>query len=240
MRKIILFFLTLCVINLSCEKVVNKPLYYSVTNDPLATGMNAVYIPSTGTYTMPVQVKFLSGYLGAPVALKLTGLPAGISGTPDTFSAAPNYTENFVFTINNIALGTYHATLTAYTPYQANKVYNFDLIVIPPDCSSLFLGAITGSNACSARSYTYTSTGSASGTSGTIVVNNFGGYGSGVNVPVTFNCDNGTVSIPSGNYGNGVTVQGSGWFNTTQMVINYTAANTPSGSADTCTASYTN
>jgi hypothetical protein len=72
-----------------------------------------------------------------------------------------------------------------------------------------------------------------------MVINNFGGYGSNVNVTVNLNCTNNTLTIPAGNYGNNTILSGTGTFTATSMTINYVATSTPLGFGETCTATLT-
>jgi len=239
MRKFVLFLLVAGLI-VSCDKTIKQPLNYSVTNDALATGVYDVYLPDSGAYTMPALVKFLSGYPSDSVKLVLTGLPAGITVTPDTFTAIPTYTANFVFNTNHTAHSTYPVTITAYTPTQNPMTFNFNLIVVPADAASLFWGNLSDSSACTARDYKYTATGVASGTKNTLIINNFGGYGTEVNVTVLFDEQNGTLTIPSQVCGNGSQLSGSGTFTENKMIINYSASSTPTNPAETCTAIFTN
>jgi hypothetical protein len=238
MKKIVSLLLPLCIIFAGCTKNIKRRLYYSVSTYPDST-LDNVYITDSGTYTMPIQVKFLSGNIIDGVSLSLSGLPANVTVTPDSFSALPSYTQNFVFTANYARQGTYPITLTAYTQTAGYQKFTFNLTVVPIDAASLFWSHLSGANACTARNYTFNATGSSSGTVNNLVINNFGGYGQSVNVNVIFNVDNGTLSIPAGNYGNGTVLSGSGTFTTTAMTINYTATSTPAGNAETCTETFT-
>src|SRR6185295_5259867 len=107
----VLLLFTFCTVIVSCDKQLKTPLNYNVTNDALQEGVFDIYIPDSGTYDMAVLVKFLSGYIGDKVKLRLTGVPANVTVTPDTFIGAPTYTEHFIFTGHKAALGTYHLTL---------------------------------------------------------------------------------------------------------------------------------
>jgi len=236
MKKNILYFLALCVISLSCSKTVPVSLIYSVTdiyNKPLQN----VYIPDSGTYSLQVNVNFLQGNTDDSVRLTFRGLPANVWVTPDTFTQKPSFTTSFVFTTNNAAVGSYPISIVAYTPTTGNTTYNFNLVIQPDNCATLFSGALSGSDACSSGGYTFGSTGTAG--AGALTINNFGGYGTNTNAYAVFNCDNDSLYIASQNIGNGVTLQGAGTFNANSMVIYYTATNIPSGGNATCTVTYT-
>lgn len=222
----------------SCTKSVRKSLHYSVTNDANDSVFQDVYIPYTGTYDMKVKVKFLEGYLGDDkVTLILTGLPARVKVTPDTFVGIPSYVADFVFKGDTATQGVYAATMTAYTDVGLPQAYNFNIHVIPPDCAGMYWNSLTGKSACTSRSYSHAATGTTGGTN-VLMVNNFGGYGTTCNVKVVFNCNNDSLSIPYADYGNGVKLQGKGIFNADSMVINYTASTTPTGGPETCTLTY--
>lgn len=240
MRKIVLFSVTFCILFASCNKMQKQPLNYTVTNDALATGFFDVYIPDTGNYNLATLVKFMNGYPDDSVMLVFSGLPAGVKVIPDTFSAVPTYTENFVVYTKNMAHGTYPVTLTAYTPTQiAPRVYNFNMVVVPADAAALFFGSLSDSNACTARNYKFSATGTSGGSKNVLVINNFGGYGTNVNVTVYLNEQTDSLLIPNQVCGNGSTVSGYGTFTESKMVIYYTATSTPTNPAETCTSIYT-
>lgn len=241
MHKIVLILLTSCVLFVGCTKLQKQPLNYTVTNDAQVTGVYDIYLPDTGTYTMSALVKFLSGYPEDSIMLVFTGLPSGIKVSPDTFSAVPTYTENFTFYTNHMALGTYPVSLLAYTPTQYGaRTYTMNLVVVPANAASLFFGSLSDSNACTARNYKFSATGSSGGATNALTINNFGGYGTNVNVTVYLDETNGTLNIPTQVCGNGSTVSGSGTYTLNKMVINYTASSTPTNPAETCTSIYTN
>lgn len=237
MKKVILLFLALCVISVSCYKSVPGALTYSVNiaND---STVHDIYMASTGTYDLAMQVKYLAGYAEDPVTISLAGLPAGIKVATDTFTGVPTYTVHFILKDSNMAYGTYPVTLNCYTPTMGARAYNFNINVIPPDCGVSLGGTLSGSNVCSARSYNYTSTVTSGGVN-KIVVNNFGGYGTNVNVVVNLDCINNTIRIDSLNYGNNTVLYGTGTFTSTGMTINYTATSTNLGFSESCTATYT-
>lgn len=238
MRKIVLVFLV-GVLMASCDKTQKQPVNYSVTNDAQATGLFDVYIPDSGTYTMPLLVKFLSGYPEDSIKLVYTGLPNGITVTPDTFSAVPTYSTEFVFHTHNMAHGTYPVSLTAYTPTQFAKTYNFNVTVVASDAASIFWGPLNDSNTCTARTYKHAAIGAQSPYKNILVINNFGGYGPTVNLNVIFDQQHNTLSIPEQACGNGSMVSGSGTYTDSKMIITYSATSTPTNPAETCTSIFT-
>ncbi len=238
MQKIILFFLA-TLFAASCAKQVKQPLSYTVTNDMKDSVMGNVYIPDTGNYAMKVRVKFMSGYQGDNVKLVITGMPANISVTPDTFVSTPTYDKDFVFRSMGATAGSvYPVTITAYTETVIPKSYNFNIIVIPADCASLFWGNLTGYSTCTTRTFAHPSTGISTGTLNTLVMNNFGGYGTNCNVDVALHCINNTVTIPKAYYGNGVILSGSGTFTADSMIIDYFAESVPTGGSENCRVIY--
>jgi len=234
MKKIALILVPLLLIIGSCSKTINQKLIYRVTTYPDST-LNNIYIPDSGAYTLPIEVQFLSGNISDGVILSISGLPANVTVTPDSFSGKPSYIENFVFTSKNAARGTYPISITAYTPTTGTQTFKMNVTVIPNDCASLFWGTLSGSNACSARDYTFTATGANTYVTNSLTINNFGGYGSGVNVNVLFNGDHDSLSIPLANYGNGTILSGVGTFTSNTMIIYYTATSTPAGIPESCT-----
>ena len=237
MKKVILLFLALCVISVSCYKSVPGALTYSVNIEKDST-VHDIYMNSTGTYDLAMQVKYLAGYAEDPVTISLAGLPAGIKVATDTFTGVPTYTVHFILKDSNMAYGTYPVTLNAYTGTMGSRAYNFNIIVIPPDCGLSLLGTLRGSNVCTSRNYTYTST-VTSGGNNKIIVNNFGGYGTNVNVTVNLDCTKNTIKIDSLNYGNNTVLYGTGSFTATGMIINYIATSTNLGFSEGCTVTYT-
>ena len=236
MKKVIVLLLAISALMASCQKQIKMTLEYNVSNDTYDSTIQDIYIPSTGNYTMPVLVKFLSGYQGDSVRLVIAGLPSSIAVSPNSFSGQPTYTENFVFTTNGVEQGVYPVTITAYTSTQVPHVYNFNVNVIPPNCSDLFAGNINGSNACAAN-YTYGATATSTGY-GILALSNFGGYGTHAVANVTFNCNSDSVYIYNQNIGNGVYVTGAGTYTASTLTITYTALN-PAGNTDNCVATFT-
>ena len=235
---VITFFVVACVVVISCDKAVKVPVSYTVVTNH-ATTVSDIFIPDSGQFDMQILVKFLSGYAQDNVTLKISGLPADISVTPDSFSAVPSYVEDFVFSTNHAAHNTYRITITGYAPEETPQTYSFNLTVIPADCATSLLGSLSGHNACEVSGNTsYTSTGVASGTANTLIVNNFAGYGTATNATVVLNCDNDSLSVPNQNIGNGTVLSGYGTFTATGMTIYFSATSTPTGPADNCTVTY--
>jgi hypothetical protein len=240
MNRIIVCLVFICSVIASCNKAVKPPVSYTVTNDVNDSLVQDIFIPDNGTAHMMAHVKFLEGWQGADdkVTLVLTGVPAHVKVTPDTITAIPTYTADFVFTSTNAVQGVYNATLTAYTAVGLPQAYNFRINVIPADCASLFWGNISGSSACTSRTYTHTATGTSGGTN-VLMIKNFGGYGVNCNVKVVFDCNKDSLTIPFADYGNGVKLQGKGVFNGSTMIIDYTATTIPTGGSESCTLTYT-
>ena len=238
MKKILLLCLScclaLCVIVISCTKSVKIPLVYSVT-DSTGVSLPDIYIPDSGTYVFPVWVKFLSGYAGDNVTVSFSGLPADVKVTPDSFSAIPTYKEPFVFYTNNAVHAKYPITLTSHSPTSGYKQFNFNLGVIPAECSKPFWGTLTGGKACTiALNSHYTATARFAGFHNTMYVNNFGGYGTNENVEIVLDCTKDSAFIPNNNYGNNLQMSGQGIFTGNKVIIWYTATSTPFGHPDNC------
>ncbi len=235
---VITLFVVTCVVIISCDKQIKIPVSYTVVTNH-ANAVNDIFIPDSGQFDMQILVKFLSGYTQDKVTLKISGLPADISVTPDSFSAIPTNVDDFVFSTNHAAHNTYRVTITGYAPDETPQTYSFNLTVIPADCATSLLGSLSGHNACAVTGSTsYTSTGVASGTANTLIVNNFAGYGTATNATIVLNCDNDSLSIPNQNIGNGAVLRGTGTFTATGMTIYYVASSTPTGVADSCTVTY--
>ena len=238
--SLLTMFVTFGVIIVSCTtKYVKVPISFSVVTNH-QDKVTDIFIPDHGSYDMQILVKFLSGTASDNVTLKVIGLPADVTVTPDTFSAVPTYTQDFVFTTTHAAHATYPVSIVATAPGVAAQIYNFNLTVTDADCAVNLWGAFSVHTISSARpNYDYTATGVATGTANTLTINNFGGYGSAVNASVTLNCNNDSLFIASQNVGNGIIAQGVGVFTANTMTIWYTASNVPSVGSEACTATFT-
>ena len=231
---VITVFVAACAIIISCNKAVKVPVSYTVVTNHMNV-VSDVFIPDSGKYDMQIMAKYWTGAAEDAVTLKITGLPADISVTPDTFSAIPNYVEDFVFSTNHAAHKTYPITIVATAPDELPQSYTFNLTVIPADCATNLLGSLTGHNACSITGTTSHVATATSTAQNTLNVNNFGGYGTNTNTTVILNCDNDSLSIPSQNIGNGVVLTGSGTFTASGMSVTYS---TTGISTDNCTVTY--
>jgi len=243
MKKFSLFLLTIFVtfgvIIVSCTtKYVKVPISFSVVTNH-QDKVTDIFIPDHGSYDMQILVKFLSGTASDNVTLKVIGLPADVTVTPDTFSAVPTYIQDFVFTTTSAAHATYPVAIVATAPGVGAQIYNFNLTVTDADCAVNLWGAFSVHNDCSISNYDYTATGVATGTANTLTINNFGGYGSAVNASVTLNCNNDSLFIANQNIGNGIIAQGYGVFTANSMTIWYTASNVPGVGNESCSATFT-
>jgi hypothetical protein len=238
MKRIVLFLFTVSAIAFACSKSVNQTLSYTIVtvNDSV---LSDIYVPVTGTYDMPVQVKFLTGNPTDVVSIRMTGVPARIKVKQDTFTGVPTFIAHFAFTDSDVTQGTYPVTITSKTANGATRDYTFNMNVIPADCASSLVGTLTGHNSCKSATYSYTATGITDGVKNKMTINNFGGYGPDDNAKVVLDCTNGTLTMASQTIGNGVTVQGSGTFTASKLTINYTAVMTPGGFPDNCVETLT-
>jgi hypothetical protein len=238
MKKVVLFILALCAVTYSCRKTPKVPLSYSVEtvhNKPLET----VYIPDAGSYTMSVLVKYLGGFHEDPVTISIKGLPADIAVVEDTFTLVPTYQADFVFKTTNAVHATYPITLTTSALGSEPKTYNFDLTVVSADCAANLWGNFAGTNACTARNFTYTAVGSSTGVTNELNVTNLGGYGSTTTTRIILDCNKDSLRIPEQYIGNGTNLSGVGTFTANSMTILYTASTTPGGFAETCSVTLT-
>ncbi|MES2704079.1 MAG: hypothetical protein V4649_15670 [Bacteroidota bacterium] len=242
MRRIALFFVLLCALSTSCTKTVKTaiPLTYKVESETTTTGIvEDAYIPATGTYHLRLAVKFLSGNVADSVRVQLKGLPSTISVNVDTFNQRPTYIADFVLTTNNTPLVTYPVTLEASVNGKQVQVYNFNLRVVPANCASYVAGTYNGSNACTARTYTYTMGVTTTGTANQVAISNFGGYGPTTTAYATLNCNRDSIFVASQNIGNGTILEGKGTFTGTGMKLWYSASSIPGGGSESCVATLT-
>jgi hypothetical protein len=238
MKKIVLFLLAASFFAASCQKTVKVPVSYTVESIQ-NTVPTDIYIPDLGTTTLPLLVKFLGGFSEDTVMLTLKGLPADVRLDEDTITGVPTFRADFKMSTNKARLGTYPVTLTAVAPGSDPKNYRFNVIVTPADCASALWGNLSGSNDCSDRNFTYTATGTSSGSVNVLNLVNFGGYGSNTSTLIVLNCNNDSLTIPAQNIGNGTNLQGYGTFTPTGMTVYYSATSTPGGFPESCTATFT-
>ncbi len=238
MRKVVLFFMALCAVAVSCQKTTKVPVSYTVEslqNTPLGD----IYIPDSGTYTLPVLVKYMTGYHEDKVTVSIKGLPADIKVAEDSFSEVPTYRANFVLNTSHAVHATYPITVTASAPGTKSKIQTFNITVIEADCASTLWGNFNGTNQCTSRTYAYTATGIATGVANTLAIKNLGGYGPTTLTQVTLNCAHDSLFIPMQNIGNGTNLSGYGTFTPNSMTIYYTATTTPGGFPETCNVTLT-
>ena len=193
-----------------------------------------VYVSDTGNTYWPLKISFLSGDPQELLTLKVIGLPINLSVTPDSITANPTFTEDFVFRAVNVIHGTYPCSLTAYSPTTGTRTYAFNLVVVTANCATAMAGNYSGSSACIYANYPYTALVTALG-GDSVNIQGFGGYGTSSNIRAYFNCGVDSVTIPSQYDGNGDTIMGAGTFTANAMTIAYTKK-TATGGYDNCVA----
>jgi hypothetical protein len=241
MRRIAALFVILSILIISaCTKgTVKIPVSYSVETENSATGIvEDVYVPQTGTYHMHIAVKFLEGNNRDSVTVRLSGLPTTIMSNMDSMKAQPTYIADFALTTNGAPLTDYTATISSTAPGTTPKTYTLHIHIVPADCSAYVSGNYSGSNACTARNYTYNVNVATTSQANTVAITNFGGYNSTGITYATINCNHDSLYINSQTV-DGVTIQGQGTFTGTGMTIWYTANNVPTGGDETCVATFT-
>lgn len=238
MKKISILVLVLCLGAVACDKKVSPPLSYTV-EDTQNKPLGDTYISDNGTYMLSALVKFLTGDPTDKVNIKLTGLPAGVTSSVDAYSEVPTYRADFPLTMKNAPHGTYPVTLTTDVRGVNKKTFTFNLIVRSADCASNLWGALTGSNECTARTFTYTATGMATGVTNELKVTNLGGYGDNTTTRIVLDCDHNTLTVPSQNIGNGTVVAGSGTFDGSSMHIIYHTTYTSGAAPEDCNMTLT-
>ena len=196
--------------------------------------MQNVYVGDTGYTDWILRCSFLSGNPQEKVTLTINGLPQRLTVTPDSVTATPTFTQDFVFHGNYAPRGSYPANLVAYSPSTGNKVYNFNLVVVSANCALGMDGTYTGTNMCNTANITYPCTITHTGNY-TINIVNLGGYGTSSTTHVAVNCNVDSLTIAKQADGNGDTLQGVGTFTTNQMIIYYTKK-TATGGFDSCVA----
>jgi hypothetical protein len=196
-----------------------------------------VYVGDTGYTHWPLKVSFLSGNPQEILTLKVNGLPARLSVSPDTMAAIPTFIEDFVFWSDHSIHGSYPANITAWSLTTGYRVYTFNIVVVTANCAGAMAGTYSGSSACIHSTSPYTAIATVQG-GDTLNIMNLGGLGTSSNTKVILNCNVDSLTIPSQADGNGDTIRGNGYFNASQLIINY-SKKTATGSYDTCSATLT-
>lgn len=209
---------------------------YKNSQPPLSYGVEAFankYINYNDTLHIPVEIKFFTGNTNEEVTIFFTGMPSGIRLDQDTIKGLPTFTADFVLRARDIPLGTYPVTMVIYSQSTGYKYYPFNLGVIHENCAQYLVGSYTGYNTCQSAMYNYTVT-TTSPADSIVDVVNLGGYGTNTATRMVLDCNTDSVYIPLQNIGNGVSLRGSGHFESNKIVIRYKAFNTPGGFDDSC------
>lgn len=199
----------------SCHKTtpVNTVFSYSVSkiqNDTIVAGTIADLL---------LQVDPLDGYPDS-VTLRITGLPANITMKPSIYSHLPPFREDFIFTANDSAApGVYPITVTASCPSLADKVFTFDMTVTPADCSVKLVDTANAYDTCNIGNYYYPVTVSEGNAPYQVSIEGLGGSTASVFADV--NCPANTFSISRQNISGNLSIQGTGTFTATKIMINY-------------------
>ncbi len=235
MKRIVVLLLAVTAVLTACQKNVKVPMTYTVETKA-NTPVRDVYLTDAGSHTLSYLVKFLGGYAGDAVTIRMTGLPTVLSVAKDSFRAVPTFQADFVVTTDSAPHGTYPVTLTTTSVDADPQSYKFNIHVVSANCASGFVGTLSGSNACTGRNYTYGVTATAGDTANVLILNNFGGYGLSTNTRIYLNCNNDSVNVPSQNIGNGTVLSGKGTYSGTTLRINYSASSIPGGGSESCNA----
>ena len=228
----LLALITLSIFAGSCDKHPSTALSYLID-----TASN-VYLNYDDSLHQRYEVRFLTGDLTEQVTMTITGLPANVKLVKDTLTGLPTFTADFIlYSLPAANLGYYPVTLWVYSQSTGWRAFPFTLGVVHYNCPSYLSGVFTCVNACNTH-YTYNATSTASGDTA-IHISNFGGYGPTTTTVLKLNCNTDSVTIPSQNIGNGVTVKGQGHFESNKIVVSYIALNLPTGFNDTCVATMT-
>ncbi len=217
----------------------------SKSSTPTATPM--VYIVSgvsdmtTRQYidtsiTMAIAVGYQSGPQ-EPVTISFSGLPAGVTMSPDSTGGTPSFASNFTMRSNVKTAGTYPVSVIARSATSGKKTLSFNLTVTPnSDCTSGIPGYYTSNTTCD----TYTGTGT-----GTVTNVNIRATGTEnqISLPTTFatlvgdlNCTAGTLSTARKINADFDIPIGTGTFATDRITINYTLTGAVNAN---CTTVYT-
>ncbi len=208
-------FIPLCFFLCSCHKTTSTGTTFSysvskIQNDTIVAGSMADLL---------LQIDPLHGYPDS-VTLKITGLPANITMKPSIYSHMPPFREDFIFTANDsVALGVYPITLTASCPSLADKVYTFDMTVMPADCSVKLVDTANAYDTCNIGNYYYPVNISEGNAPYQISIEGLGGSSASVFADV--NCPANTFSISRQNISSNLSIQGTGTFTATKIMINY-------------------
>ncbi|MCD6012053.1 MAG: hypothetical protein K0Q79_1915 [Flavipsychrobacter sp.] len=228
MKKLLFFLVVLFVVAYSCKKKTT-PFTFNVNNIADMT------ISSDTTVYFPVQVVLLTG-AQETVTLAISGLPTGVTAVPSTASGIPTFTTTFTLTCNHAIPGTYKITVTATSPSGGAKKYDFNMTVVQSNCVPRMTGSYSGTDACTSGPYTYTATATSSSTSGVLIVNNFGSFGTSSNLNFTLHCGTDSITVPKQNVWANTWVRGHGSFTSNTMTVRYALIDSLGTVTDSCTA----
>ncbi len=234
MKKLILFFVAVCAIAVACKKAVKEPTVVYTVETVNNKALEDIYVPDKGSYTFSMLVKYLGGPHEDSVTVKVSGFPGDVKLSHDSLKVLPTSSAAFYLTTDGAVHKTYTITITTTSPGNDPQVYHINMTIISADCASVLWGDFTGSNQCTARNYTYTATGVATGTVNELDIVNFGGYGANTLTHVIINCNNDSLTIPQQNIGNGTNLSGRGKITGNTLNIYYDALTTPGGSPESC------
>ncbi len=217
---------------IKCKKSSDSPKFTYIVNG--FTDVNVRQYADT-TFYLPVTVEFQTG-TQEPVTLTPSGMPSGITATPVSISGTPTYNTVIQFNVKNVAPGSYPVTITSSSASTSKKSYTFNVIVnASPDCVPILVGYYKAKDASSPYI-----------DSNTYSANILTGLANQISVPlytmtayVDVNCSNGTLTIEDHNSGDFRLTNGTGTFNGSTMVLNYTLTGIYNLVPHTCTTTLT-
>ncbi|MFI5196433.1 MAG: hypothetical protein ACHQD8_05025 [Chitinophagales bacterium] len=191
---------------------INVPLYADTT----------LRVPITATYNAGINEN---------VTIAADGLPTGVTVSPTTVTGLPAFTDTFAFHIAANTIGAFPVTIHT-TSSQGTKESTFIINVnAGTDCAPPLAGNYSGNTVCT--SYTGAGTGispctvTVTGTDKLLI-----------NVPFAYlsadlNCSSTTLNTGPTTNG-GITISGgTGTFNATTIIVNYTLAGSINSSCTT-------
>ena len=232
------FPVTITILSASMGEKSYKFNIIVIPGTPFSYTLNGLYdislpLYSDTTLRIPVTAVYNAG-INENITITADGLPTGVTVFPASITGLPVFTDTFAFHIVANTTGTFRVTIHT-TSSQGIKISSFNINVnAGTDCAPPLAGNYSGNTVCA--SYTGVGTGInpgqvyINGTNKLLIHLPF------ANLVADINCGIGTLNAEQTTSG-GITIPGgTGTFNATTIIVNYTLAGSITS---TCTTTLT-
>jgi hypothetical protein len=217
MRFSYLIAVLFCCTLFSCSKKDSPPKISFVVNN-----VQDVTLPFGSPAYLALEIALSSGPQ-EPVALSLSGLPAGVIAGFSAASGTPTFSSVITFTgSSQVVAGNHNIKLTATSTSGVTKTYDFVLHTQQgPSCIPYAVGSYNAQVGCGGAPTAYTCMVDSTGYN-KVTIHNFGNRTPQIDVIAELDCSSFlNLVIPSQTIG-GLTISGHGDFYPGSMSIQYT------------------